>query len=89
MSPLFVRNNVIAAEQLRQIGDVGDTLGWATNSLFAALKVGVKLTAKRRVRDDVGTEAGGQSRDEPHVLVPREQRGDAASTAPGDDLRGS
>lgn len=40
-------------------------------------------------QDDVGTEAGGQSRDEPHVLVPREQRGNAASAAPGDDLCGS
>lgn len=51
MSPLFVRNNVIAAEQLRQIGDVGIHTGLGyENRLAAALKPGIKLTAKRRTR---------------------------------------
>jgi len=40
-------------------------------------------------QDDVGTEAGEECRDEPHVLVPREQRGYAAPAAPRDDLCGS
>lgn len=52
------------------------------NRLAAALKPGIKLTAKRRTRDDVGFEAGGERRDEPHVLVSGEQRGDAAPPAP-------
>jgi len=51
MSPLFVRNNVIAAEQLGQIGDVGIHTGLGyKNRLAAALKPGIKLTAKRRAR---------------------------------------
>lgn len=51
MSPLFVRNNVIAAEQLRKIGDVGIHTGLGyKNRLAAALKPGIKLTAKRRAR---------------------------------------
>lgn len=49
MSPLFVRNNVIAAEQLRQIGDVGIHTGLGyKNRLAAALKPGIKLTAKKK-----------------------------------------
>ncbi|KAK2896605.1 hypothetical protein QQF64_005880 [Cirrhinus molitorella] len=83
MSPLFVRNNDIAAEQLRQIGDVGIHTGLGyENRLAAALKPEIKLTAKRKARDDVGPEAGGECRDEPHILVPREQRGYAAPAAP-------
>lgn len=52
MSPLFVRNNDIAAEQLRQIGDVGIHTGLGYENLLAAaaLKPEIKLTAKRRAR---------------------------------------
>lgn len=51
MSPLFVRNNDIAAEQLRQIGDVGIHTGLGyENLLAAALKPEIKLSPKRRAR---------------------------------------
>lgn len=51
MSPLFVRNNDIAAEQLRQIGDVGIHIGLGyENCLAAVLKPEIKLTAIRSPR---------------------------------------
>lgn len=40
------------------------------------------LLFKKINYDDVGFEAGGERRDEPHVLVSGEQRGDAAPPAP-------
>lgn len=52
---------------------------WNVTDRKFFLNVSVSLSVHQ---DDVGTEAGGECRDEPHVLVPREQRGYAAPAAP-------